>query len=73
MEQVKGATLVQGCDGVFDVASNDQVSQLVQKCISDNPSGSAADIAGQIVTKSYQAGSRDNITALVVPLSAMKA
>ena len=72
LDEVKDATLVQGCDGVFDVATNDQVSQLVQDCLADNPAASTESIASQIVTKSYQAGSTDNITALVVPVAAME-
>jgi|GEM_PF-2438958 len=54
-----------GCDGVFDVASTRQISETLKKF---SPRGCPA-AAKAIVASAYQAGSDDNISAMVVNLS----
>lgn len=54
-----------GCDGIFDVASSEQVSQTIQQ-VSKMPPHK---IAEMIVTKAYHAKSGDNLSGLVVNLT----
>lgn len=62
----KGYHLIQCCDGVFDVASSKQVGSLVHADLQKECSLAIA--AKNIVDAAYQAGSTDNLSALVVPL-----
>lgn len=62
----EGHTLVQACDGVFDVATSDVIGDVVHKM--KERGSTHAEIAGQIVAFSYNAGSTDNISAMAIPL-----
>ncbi len=59
--------LVLACDGVFEAASSRQVGEHVQQSL--NKGVPLGRIAAEIAISAYQAGSTDNITVLVVPLS----
>lgn len=58
-----GYTLVQCCDGVFDVATSDQVGQLVRYAHEANLD--TKDIAQLVVASAYLARSMDNLSAIV--------
>lgn len=58
--------LVQACDGLFDVASSNQVGKVVTTLKSQDPQA----IASTLVELAFQAGSMDNISALVKPIKA---
>lgn len=53
-----------GCDGVFDVASTRQISQILKK----TSNRGCCNAAKAIVASARQAGSNDNISALVLSL-----
>lgn len=57
--------LVIACDGLWDVASSNQVAQTVQQLIGKP----AQNIASSLVRKAINAGSADNISVLVLPLT----
>ena len=64
--EIEGFTLVQGCDGVFDVLSNIDVGRLVvSKMRTRSP---LKDVAATVVQAAYEHGSEDNISVLVKPL-----
>lgn len=56
--------LVIACDGLWDVASANQVAHMVNSIAKK----SAAEIAETLVLKAFMAGSEDNVSALVFPL-----
>lgn len=56
--------LILACDGIYDVSSTRQVATAVKA----HKDCSAAELAKNIVYSAYQAGSKDNLTALVVKL-----
>ena len=70
-EEMQGAHLMVGCDGIFDNATSDQVAQLIHHLKKTNPNISSAEIAAEIVSHAYHAGSSDNLSAIVVPVSSM--
>ena len=61
-----GHTLVQCCDGVFDVATSEDVGSFVYR--RKKAGDSNAVIAGRLVEQAYNSGSGDNLTAMVTPL-----
>ncbi|WP_062267626.1 PP2C family serine/threonine-protein phosphatase [Endozoicomonas arenosclerae] len=70
LSELQGGTLIQCCDGVFDIASSDQVAERVfeNRKLGDFTS---KDLAEDIVQASYYTGSKDNLTALVIPVHSM--
>lgn len=62
-----GSHLVLACDGVYDVASTRQVGNAVSKRGLFEPH--PLTIAKNLVFSSYQAGSQDNLSALIVRIS----
>lgn len=58
------ATLVLGCDGVWDVSSDDEVSKFVDARRAEGLAAHA--IADAIVAEAVRRGSSDNVTAVVV-------
>ena len=56
-----GTHLILACDGIYDVASTRQVSTAVR----EDRDTSAVELAKNIVYSAYQAGSTDNLSALV--------
>ncbi len=56
-------SLVIACDGLWDVASSDQVADTMQ-----NLKGSPADKAEFLIQNAYASGSNDNISAVVIDL-----
>jgi serine/threonine protein phosphatase PrpC len=60
----KNSTLVQACDGLFDVASSKQVADLVSESTQDLEAA-----ALELAAAAYLAGSEDNITVLVSKFS----
>ena len=61
-----GYHLVQCCDGIYDVSKSSQVGDLVYKRLQEGDSTAA--IASKIVQAAFKAGSRDNLSAMVVPI-----
>jgi serine/threonine protein phosphatase PrpC len=62
----KGDIVVLACDGVFDVMSNQEVVNFVNKKFDqqENPTS----IARALVSEAYNKNSRDNISALIVQI-----
>jgi serine/threonine protein phosphatase PrpC len=62
--------VVLGCDGVFDVLSNEDVVQLLSSTTDAawmfSPDATPKQAAGRIVRQAYQKGSTDNISVIVV-------
>ncbi len=56
-----GDSLVLACDGLFDVASTDDVGRAVRKMTDSDP----AQIASSLVIKAINAGSQDNVSCVV--------
>ena len=52
-----------GCDGVFDVLSDEDVCAIVKQCIQQNNSQNSA---RQLVEEALHRDSRDNISAIVI-------
>lgn len=61
-----GAHLVLACDGLFDVASSQQVAEAVVYVASKATQNEVADIAEALVAASLVAGSTDNVSTVVV-------
>ena len=57
--------VVMGCDGVFDVLSDEEVCVIVKKCIHQNL---VQECAHHIVDEALRRDSRDNISAIVIGL-----
>ena len=70
-DEIKDALLIQCCDGVFDIASSSQVAQFVTAAKAESPSCTSKDLAADIVDASFHTGSKDNLTALVIPVNSM--
>jgi serine/threonine protein phosphatase PrpC len=62
-ENATGYHLIQGCDGVWDVATSKQVGQLAQNLLKQGYPLSA--VAAKTVEAAFQAGSGDNISVIV--------
>lgn len=60
----KPVFLLIACDGLWDVASSNQVAKTVNDLAQKPP----AEITGTLVRKGFAAGSQDNISTLIVPL-----
>lgn len=65
-ESREGFRLVQGCDGLFDVANSDVVGGFVHQ--SAKRQASNAGIAGQLAELAYKAESMDNVSVVVTSL-----
>ena len=63
LQDLQGAVMVQICDGVSDVATTDEIGALVVDMRRKNWSRKA--MAEVLVQSAYQAGSGDNLTAVV--------
>lgn len=63
--------LILACDGVFDVCSSRQVASAAQNLSKSGKN--AKEIAETLVKKSVQAGSGDNVSAMVINLSSQQA
>jgi serine/threonine protein phosphatase PrpC len=59
-----GSTLILACDGLYDVASTNQVGRTVNAALDKDLS--AETIATVLAQKALKAGSRDNVSTLVV-------
>ena len=62
-----GFKLVQGCDGLFDVATSEAVGKVVQKAVDHEDMTNAA-IAGHLAKFAYDADSQDNVSVVVTSL-----
>jgi serine/threonine protein phosphatase PrpC len=60
--------IILACDGVWDVLSNQQACDAVRAAL-EQPHGTPDDAARKLVGDAYNAGSEDNISALVAVLS----
>ncbi len=65
LSQIQDSMLIQCCDGVFDVANCQQIANLAIDTCSTKGTFDPKQIAENIVTASFQAGSGDNLTAVV--------
>ncbi|SCA58883.1 Uncharacterized protein AB751O23_AX_00130 [Chlamydiales bacterium SCGC AB-751-O23] len=61
-----GYHLAQCCDGIYDVSNSSQVGELVQKRLQEGDS--LAIIASRIVNAAFQAGSGDNLSAVLIKM-----
>lgn len=68
LKEVRDSLLIQGSDGIFDVASPNLISQLVQR----HPDITNEEMAQTILCACYAAGSTDNMTVTLVPLSGLQ-
>ena len=66
LKDFKGGYLALACDGLFDVASTNQVGQAIDKMAEEG--NSVEKICQKLVYHAIQAGSRDNVTVMVVKL-----
>ena len=71
LKDIQKALLVQCCDGVYDVANCAQVSSFIRDDAHWQTPMDTKRAAESLVTASYDANSRDNLTAIVVPISAL--
>ena len=62
----EGYKLVQGCDGLFDVANSDVVGGFVHQSVARQASN--AGVAGQLAELAYKADSQDNVSVIVTSL-----
>lgn len=62
----EGYKLVQGCDGLFDVANSDVVGGFVHQSAARQASNAA--IAGQLAELAYKSDSQDNVSVIVTSL-----
>ncbi|MGY0218129.1 PP2C family serine/threonine-protein phosphatase [Endozoicomonadaceae bacterium StTr2] len=61
-----GHTLVQGCDGIFDVSTTRDIADFVHYGQEDGLT--SEEIATGLVENVYRAGSFDNLSTMVIPL-----
>ena len=61
-----GHTLVQGCDGIFDVSTTRDIADFVHYGQEDGLT--SEEIATGLVENVYKAGSYDNLSTMVIPL-----
>ena len=66
LEEFRGGYLVLACDGLYDVATTDEVGKAVQKMEQDNET--VENMAKRLVYNAIRCGSKDNVTAMVVEL-----
>ncbi|CAM3446550.1 PP2C family serine/threonine-protein phosphatase [Parendozoicomonas haliclonae] len=71
LDRLQGATLIQCCDGVYDVASSAQVARLFTNARHQGIR-SKQEQAELLVEAAYEAGSGDNLSALVTDIDAMR-
>ncbi|WP_067583116.1 PP2C family serine/threonine-protein phosphatase [Endozoicomonas ascidiicola] len=64
--ELKGKVLIQTCDGIPDVASSHEIGNAV---IQDLKAGNTSTIAAaKLVARAFEAGSKDNLSAIVTKL-----
>ncbi len=73
LDEIQGAMLVQCCDGVFDVANCGQVSEYLCNKTAVWQSLDTRHAAESLLGASYDAGSRDNLTVVMAPVTALQA
>eukprot|EP00443_Scrippsiella_acuminata_P132329 CAMPEP_0115595418 /NCGR_PEP_ID=MMETSP0272-20121206/12309_1 /TAXON_ID=71861 /ORGANISM="Scrippsiella trochoidea, Strain CCMP3099" /LENGTH=314 /DNA_ID=CAMNT_0003030723 /DNA_START=95 /DNA_END=1036 /DNA_ORIENTATION=+ len=64
-----GTLLLLACDGVWDVMSSRDVAALVREHLKVNPGAMLGEVAESIVRRSFEKGSGDNLTVLLVHLA----
>ena len=65
LKEFENPTLVQCCDGIFDVASSNAVGEVVHKERQSSPE----DIATSLLNRAFNARSQDDLSVMVTPLS----
>ncbi|MGI9279849.1 MAG: PP2C family serine/threonine-protein phosphatase [Endozoicomonas sp.] len=70
LSELQGGTLIQCCDGVFDIASSEQVAERAFELIKAG-SSTSKDLAEDIIQASYYTGSKDNLSAMVIPVHSL--
>lgn len=66
LEDFKGGHLVLACDGLYDVATTNEVGQAISEMAGRNES--AACMSRKLVYQAINSGSQDNVSAIVVKL-----
>ena len=61
--------LIQFCDGIPEVATNEQITRLVKKLCTENPDISPENLAASIRDHAFKASSQDNLTVIVTKVS----
>lgn len=64
LQEVVGGHLVLACDGLYDVASTNQVGEAISQMIGLDYT--PEEMSGSLVDRALYSGSRDNVTVLVV-------
>ena len=70
-DDVRRGHLMIGCDGIFDVATSEQVVQLMRTQRQRNPGVTNEELAAEIVAHAFEAKSLDNLSAMVIPVASM--
>ncbi|MGI9277230.1 MAG: PP2C family serine/threonine-protein phosphatase [Endozoicomonas sp.] len=70
-DEMRAGHLVVGCDGIFDVATSDQIAQLIHHLRQQNPGITSEELAAEVLAHSHEAGSKDNLSVAVVPMASM--
>ncbi|MCW7551358.1 protein phosphatase 2C family protein [Endozoicomonas gorgoniicola] len=60
--------LIQFCDGIPEVATNEQITRLVKRLCTEKPDISPENLAVSIRDHAFRAGSGDNLTVIVTPV-----
>jgi len=64
----EGSICILACDGLWDVASNAKVSEMVHDQLKQNPKSDLGVMAAQLIRKALQENSRDNITVMIIQM-----
>lgn len=66
LKDFKGGYLVLGCDGLYDIATTNEVGKAIQQM--DEKRQSAEEMSRRLVFSAIKRGSRDNVSIVVVKL-----
>nr|MDT0252311.1 PP2C family protein-serine/threonine phosphatase [Endozoicomonas sp.] len=68
-EEFSGKKLVQVCDGITDVASSNEIGEVIAEYFKEGDS--PAKVAGKLVAQAYAARSGDNLTCMITSLQTL--
>lgn len=61
-----GSICVIACDGLWDVMKNEEVSEIIRSQLAKDPSFDLGRLAADLIEKSLEKNSRDNVTVMIV-------